>query len=551
MADQPAVRPPTAQTAKAARAAGVRQDRLTLSDVDKRRTQLWSTSLFLVVAVTVAIALVYVGGDFIPDEFRVFQDLTSWVVVVLVGGLALAFLVYVLEKELSLRRLTNLLVEERVLSAALSNRLMEISALSEVGKAINTTLDLKDVLHMILSSSLELLGGTEGSVMLLTDDRTHLEVVSYRGPVMAPVVAGRTRVGEGIAGTVAERRQPMLIEGDPASDGLAGHPDRGIRSSMCVPLIRRDELMGVLNLNETEGKRRFSDHDLEALGLFAEHAAIAIGNASMFEQERETIQRLEDLDRLKSDFVATVSHELKTPLTAIIGSATTLSKRGSRMSPEQRATFIEMIERQGQRLLRLVQDILTTAQIESGMPKLRRELVDLREAASVIIDDLRHSHPAREVNLTSDPERPHLWGDLGAIQQILSNLIENALKYSDEGKVDVHLRETPTETVFSVSDEGRGISRDQLATVFDRFRQVDQSNTRGKGGFGLGLYIVKSLVEAHNGDIKVDSEEGRGTNFTVLLPKRNRDQEQPLLAAGDSAPPAPDAVPAAPPPPPA
>ena len=543
MADQPTVRPPTAQTAKAARAAGVRQDKLTLSDVNKRRTQLWSTSLFLVVAVTVAIALVYLGGDFIPDEFRVFQDLTSWVVVVLVGGLALAFLVYVLEKEMSLRRLTNLLVEERVLSAALSNRLAEISALSEVGKAINTTLDLKDVLHMILSSSLELLGGTEGSVMLLTEDRMHLEVVSYRGPVMEPVVAGRTQVGEGIAGTVAQTRQPMLIEGNPSQAGLTGHPERGIRSSMCVPLIRRDELMGVLNLNETAGKRQFTEQDLEALGLFAEHAAIAIGNASMFEQERETVQRLEDLDRLKSDFVATVSHELKTPLTAIIGSATTLSKRANRMTPEQQATFIDMIERQGQRLLRLVQDILTTAQIESGMPKLRRELVDLREAASVIIEDLRHSHPDREVNLTADPERPHLWGDLGAIQQILSNLIENALKYSDEGKVDVHLRETPTETLLEVSDEGRGISRDQLATVFDRFRQVDQSNTRGKGGFGLGLYIVKSLVEAHNGDIKVDSEEGRGTKFTVFLPKRSRDQEQPLLAPSDS-------VPVPPPPPP-
>lgn len=535
MAPEPPLRASSVQTAKAARAAGVRQDKLTLADVDKRRTQLWSTSLFLVVAVTVAIALVYVGGDFIPNQFRVFQDLTSWVAVVLVAALALAFLVYVLEKEISLRRLSALLVEERVLSAALSNRLAEISAFSEVGKAINTTLDLEDVLDMILSSSLELLGGTEGSVMLLTKDRTHLEVVSYRGPVIDPVIAGRAEVGHGIAGTVAQRRTPMLIEGTSFEEGLEdkGHPHRGIRSSMCVPLIRRDELIGVLNLNETEGKRRFTEQDLEALGLFAEHAAIAIGNASMFEQERDTVQRLEDLDRLKSEFVATVSHELKTPLTAIIGSATTLSKRSNRMSEEQRVTFIDMIERQSQRLLRLVQDILVTAHIESGMPRLRRELVDLRGAAEIIIEDLRHSHPSREVDLRAEPERPHLWGDLGAIQQILSNLIENALKYSDEGKVQVTLRETPTETVFAVSDEGRGIPGDQVATVFDRFRQVDQSDTRGKGGVGLGLYIVKSLIEAHNGDIKVDSEQGKGTTFTVFLPKRSRDQEQPLLAPPD------------------
>lgn len=543
MADPPEIGS-SKETFSAARHAGVRRKKLTLSDVDKRRTQLWSTSLFLVVAVTVAIALVYLGGDFIPDEFRIFEDLTNWVIVVLVGGLALAFLVYVIEKEMSLRRLSALLVEERVLSAALSNRLAEISALSEVGKAINTTLDLKDVLNMILSSSLELLGGTEGSVMLLNDDRTHLEVVSYRGPIMEPVVSGRRAIGEGIAGTVAARRTAMLIQGDELRDdeGSDVHPERGIRSSMCVPLLRRDELLGVLNLNETEGKRRFTEHDLEALGLFAEHAAIAIGNASLFEQERETVHRLEELDRLKSDFVATVSHELKTPLTAIIGSATTLSKRASRMTPDQQATFVEMIERQGQRLLRLVQDILTTAHIESGMPKLRRELVDLRAAVEVIIVDLRHSYPSREVVLKTEPERPQVWGDLGALQQILTNLIENALKYSAEGPVEVSLMESQTETVMSVTDQGRGISTEELDSIFDRFRQVDQSDTRGQGGVGLGLYIVKSLVEAHGGEIKVQSSPGQGTSFRVHLPKRSRDQAEPLLQGKGVAP--------APPPPP-
>lgn len=523
---------PSAQTTRTARSAGVKTRRLNLSDVDKRRTQLWSTSLFLVVGVTVAIALVYLGGDLIPTEFRVFEELSSWMVVVLVGALALAFLIYVIEKEMGLRRLTRLLVEERVLSAALSNRLTEISALSEVGKAINTTLDLKDVLHMILSAALELLGGSEGSLMLLDVDRTHLEVVSYRGPATEPAVGGRTPIGQGIAGTVAARRRPMLIQGDQVEAGLAdkAHPERGIRSSMCVPLTRREELLGVLNLNEVEGSRQFTEHDLEALAVFAEHAAIAIGNAALFEQERETVERLEELDRLKSDFVATVSHELKTPLTAIIGAASTLSKRADRMSPEQHTMFIEMIERQGQRLLRLVQDILTTAHIESGMPKLRRELVDLRSAAEIIITDLSHSHPTREVILTTEPFVPRVWGDLGALQQILSNLIENALKYSDEGTVDVSMRETRTETFISVRDHGRGITREQLDSIFDRFRQVDQSNTRAKAGFGLGLYIVKSLVEAHNGEVSVDSVEGSGTTFTVHLPKRMRDREEPLLA---------------------
>lgn len=483
-------------------------------------------SLVLVVAVAGALALV---------------ESTSWIGLALVVGLVLAFLVYVVEKERSLRRLTVSLMEERVLSVALSNRLAEISALSDVGKAINTTLDLEDVLNMILSSSLELLGGKEGSVMLLTSDGTHLELVTYRGPVEEALLPSQIAVGEGIAGTVAQRRKPMLIEGSDVEAGLVdkAHPERGIRSSMCVPLIRGDELIGVLNLNETEGKRRFTEEDLQALDLFAQHAAIAIGNAALFEQERATIQKLEEVDRLKSDFVATVSHELKTPLTAIIGSATTLSRRSNRLTAQQRTTMVDVIERQGQRLLRLVEDILTAAQIESGMPRLRRELVDLRDSAQMIIDDLKHAHPHRRVTLDAVPERPHVWGDLGAIQQILSNLIENALKYSDEGDIHVQLEEKPSETVLHVSDQGRGMSPEQLAIVFDRFRQVDQSDTRGQGGVGLGLYIVKSLVEAHNGDVKIESEEGRGTTFTVFFPKRSGDRDRPLLAAdGPSAPPA-------------
>jgi signal transduction histidine kinase len=364
--------------------------------------------------------------------------------------------------------------------------------------------------------------------MLLTEDRMHLEVVSYRGPSVKPVESGRVEIGQGIAGTVAAQRRAMIIRGNDVDESLAAqtHPERGIRSSMCVPLIRQDELLGVLNLNETDGKRFFSEHDLEALGLFAEHAAIAIGNARIFEQERQTIQQLEELDRLKSDFVATVSHELKTPLTAIIGSATTLSRRGARMSEEQKSSFIDMIERQGQRLLRLVEDILTSAKIESGAPRMRRELVDLRAAAEVIIQDLRHSQVGveREIELRTVPDNPQVWGDLSALQQILTNLIENALKYSEQGPVTTDIREGDHSTTIAVADKGRGISSDQVETIFDRFHQADSSITRGTGGFGLGLYIVKSLVDAHNGEISVASDEGVGTTFTVVLPKRSRDR---------------------------
>ena len=507
-----------------ARSAGVNRRKLSLSEVDRRRVQLWAISLFLVASVTVAIALYSLGGDILPVSLD-FRDLSTWVVLVLVGGLALAFLVYVIEKELSLRRLTALLIEERILSTALSNRISEISALSELVKSVNATLDVSDVFRLILSSALELLGGNEGSIMLLNPDK-QLEVVSYEGPPIEPLVNGKTNLGEGIAGRVAETREPMLIQDfDEPEPGVEFHPERGIFSAMCVPLVRYEELVGVLNLNETSGRRRFSEEDLRALGFFAEHAAIAIGNAKLFEQERETISRLEDLDRLKSEFVATVSHELKTPLTAIIGSAQTLARRRERMNEEQQSNLVDMIERQGNRLLRLVEDVLTAARIESGTPKLRRELIDLKDLADFVVQSIAHTElgAEREITVHPDPQHPQVWGDVGAIQQIVSNLVENACKYSDPGThIAVFVTELPDAALIQVADRGHGMSQEEISTIFDRFSQVDQSSTRASTGVGLGLYIVKSLVDAHNGTIDVTSTPGTGTTFSVTFPKRAR-----------------------------
>lgn len=521
---------PERTTAEVAREVGIRSSTpVTLSHVDRRRAQLWSVSLFVIVALTAAVALYWLSYDGLPDQLRLGSG-SSYVVAVLIVGLLLSFLVYVIDKEARLRGLSDLLVEERVLSAALSNRLSEISALSEVGKAINTTLDLADVLNLILSSALELLGGSEGSIMLLEDDGEHLQVVSYHGSNAETVMKGRGKIGTGIAGTVAHRREPMLIQGDQIDESVArsAHPERGISSAMSVPLVRNDVLLGVLNLNEIEGVRRFTEQDLNSLGLFAEHAAIAIGNASIFEKERQTIERLEELDQLKSDFVASVSHELKTPLAAIIGAAKTMSRKGRDMDPESQAKFTEMIERQGGKLLRLVEDVLTTSQIESGRP-MKRALVDLRAAAAEVIADLGLTKigAGREIVLVAEPENPRIWCDLIALRQILTNLTENALKYSPErASVTVTVRETVEEGLVEVADRGVGIDAEGLRVIFERFHQVDSSSTRKVGGFGLGLFIVKNLVDAHGGKIDVESTVGEGTVFRVHFPKRASDRGQ-------------------------
>jgi len=315
----------------------------------------------------------------------------------------------------------------------------------------------------------------------------------------------------------------MLLQDDDRPAKKDDERRRKIHSAMCVPLIRQDEVIGVLNLSETIGIKQFTDHDLAALGLFADHAAIAIGNAKMYEAERRTVARLEELDRMKSDFVATVSHELKTPLTAIIGAAKTLSKRGPSMKPEQQAMFMEMIERQGNRLLRLVDDVLTAARMEGGQQTMKREELDLRSLAEQVRDELWLTDVGKDrpIEIVCDPQHPMVWGDRTGVQQMMVNLTENALKYSPRDKpVQITVVEVSNETVIEFTDQGEGMTEQQLADIFERFRQLDQSSTRPVGGFGLGLYIVKNLVNGHQGEIEVESEVGKGTTFRIRLPKR-------------------------------
>lgn len=231
------------------------------------------------------------------------------------------------------------------------------------------------------------------------------------------------------------------------------------------------------------------------------------------------IARLEDLDKQKNDFVATVSHELRTPITAMIGAAKTLKRGGDEMSAEERDAFLDMIERQGERLLRLTRGVLAGAQVDSGAAP-RRERVDLGTLARDVAAELTESRGAsHDVEVVVEPEDTAAWGDATALRQIMSNLLENALKYSPGGsKVRVGVFDLSSETLLEVADEGPGIDAASIGTIFERFKQMDSSRS---GGFGLGLYIVKNLVEQHRGTIEVESEPGAGTTFRVRLPKRS------------------------------
>ncbi len=267
-------------TERAARIAGLRSfETPTLEAVEHRRLQLWLLTLSLLFAAVVALVTVTFWHDVSPP---------AWVPpIVLQGGLlatVILFCAYAIEKELQLRRLTKLLIDERVLTAALTNRLREVSTLLEAAKAMNLVLDLEEVLRTILECANELLDTHDGSIMLVHGDG-ELRTVSASGSSGAR--GARLKFGEGVAGQVAQTREPVLVTGVlepekwPAGSGAAQPPT----SSMSVPLVYRDVLLGVLNVNAAPGSA-YTRHQLRALSLFGEQAAAAIANARLYEEQR-------------------------------------------------------------------------------------------------------------------------------------------------------------------------------------------------------------------------------------------------------------------------
>jgi two-component system sensor histidine kinase KdpD len=499
-----------------ARVAGLRDEHApSIEMVERRRLQLWF--LTIVVVLVLGLAVLAVSGasgtvDWVTGD--------PWILSGAVAALGFGFCIYAIEKEIHLHRLSRLLVDERVLNSAMAKRLQMNAALFNAGKALNSVLDLDEVLDAILANALDLLDGATGSVMLL-EDEDQLRVVAVRGSRLAR--DARVRMGESIAGRVARTREPLLINGEVDPGDYPGYSDREstTSSAMCVPLVNRGQLLGVLNLNAGD-QRQFDEYDLQVLSLFAEPVAAAIAKAGLYEAERAHVAELLDTDRMKSQFVASVSHELRTPITSIRG-AVAASRRA--VDAHQRAELLDIIERQSGRLQTMVEEILASAKMEQqeSRPLLRR--VDV--AALVRLTALDSQVAGRPVEVEAPPVC-EVRADPETVRRIVTNLIENAHKY---GAAPVRITVQPTEehVVLSVVDQGPGVPPEERERVFQRFYRSDPNGT--KPGMGLGLAIVRGLVESCGGAVWVEDAPGGGAAFRVALRTRTVEEQREVAHA--------------------
>jgi PAS domain S-box-containing protein len=287
----------------------------------------------------------------------------------------------------------------------------------------------------------------------------------------------------------------------------------GFTSAMLVPMSAHGRTSGVITFVMAESGRAYGANDLAFAEHLARRAALAIENARLYREAQEA-------NRVKDEFLATLSHELRTPLTAILGWASML--RTGRFDEDATRRALETIERNARAQRQIVEDVLDVSRIVTGRLRLDARPVELGPLVESAIEGVRPAAEAKNVSLSTKLARDAgtISADPDRLQQVMWNLLSNAVKFTPQGgRVEVELRRDGRHAVVRVADTGQGIAAEFLPYVFDRFRQADSSTTRQHGGLGLGLAIVRHLVELHGGSVRAESEgAGRGSAFTVTLP---------------------------------
>ncbi|HLF28575.1 MAG TPA: GAF domain-containing protein [Anaerolineae bacterium] len=418
----------------------------------------------------------------------------------------------------------------------------ELELLNDINRAISSTLNLKEVLNFIVEQSVTLIQAPVFHVMLYDELRGDLYLAAGRG-MSGELGDFRLSVDEGIPGRAARIRQAIRVSDvtRPPWNAIYAQLETDTRSELAVPLLQDGKLIGVLNLESPE-VGAFVEHDQRLLERLAAQAAIAVLNARNYEEIQQSQAQINEListlqkqyselqeaykelkfaDQQKLEFLAIASHELRKPLTPLhlILERATLGELSSRELLDELKTAFERTEH----LTRLVNRLLDVARIEAGKVKpefLHYNVLDLVQGS---IRDIQHAVDGKGIRLTTRMFATPISAELdpNMIKQVLDNLLENAVKHTGEaGSISVVCACEDSEIRIAVSDAGKGIPEDQLKRIFDKFHQVEPSLTRSVEGLGLGLYIVRAYVEMHGGAVTVDSEEGKGSTFSVMLPVR-------------------------------
>ncbi|MCU0481093.1 MAG: ATP-binding protein [Anaerolineae bacterium] len=423
---------------------------------------------------------------------------------------------------------TNIMVarlEELVntLEKRVADRTRDLKISADVSRQIANILDTSELLTELVKRTATEFGFYQVSIFEYDPLKGELRMVATHGHAGQKMLEdGKLfHVGDvGIVPASARTRQATMTNDVAHGQSHAYNPLLpDTQSELALPILYGGDLLGVLDL-QSEIPNRFNQSDIELFSAFADQISTAFGNATLFEQVIEAQQAAEKADRAKSAFLASTSHELRTPLNAIIN-LTSFVKRGT-MGPTtpRQEEILGLVMQSGQSLLALINDVLDMSKIESGSLKLYIESdIDIHPIIKHVIGTVESLLTDKPVTFSVDmpPTLPLLAVDKHRFQQILLNILSNACKFTEKGEIRMKITTDDQNLAVSVKDSGVGISKEDMGKVFEKFVQTE-SGLRQSGGTGLGMPITKNLVEAHGGQIWLESEFGIGTTFYFTIP---------------------------------
>lgn len=411
------------------------------------------------------------------------------------------------------------------LEKELLERTKEVALLKATAAAVVRPLSLDKILSEILESIAEITGIEATGVYLCDKKAENLNIrVARDGKDSIPRIVSPIKMGKGIAGRVARTGKPIFIESLADAGELIGKRalrmviEEGIKSTFCIPLKARGRTLGVMYAM-TRGERTLTPGERSLLTTVAQQISGAIDTAQLLEETSSHEAAYEEADQAKMISLASVSHEMRTPLTSIKGCASSLLQPDVQWDPETRDDFLRIIVQESDQLVRIINDILDASKMSVGAMTFEKRVTVFDEVLSDIrgrLDSLTAKHHLR---IRMPEVSPVILMDRARIGQVIINLVDNAAAYSPEG-TEIRLEGTVRgdEFIVSVIDHGIGIPRHSLDKIFDRFYRLETGKARRRNGTGLGLSICKGIVEEHGGEIWVESKLGKGSKFSFSLP---------------------------------
>ena len=415
-------------------------------------------------------------------------------------------------------------VEER--TRDLTEALEQQTATSEILRVISgSPTDVQPVMDAVAENAARLCNATDAQIWLVEGER--VRQAAAHGSILSPSLEGGRPITPTVAGCRAILDRDIVhIPDISAPEAQREFPESwvlaqksGVRTILATPLLREGTAIGFILIRRTEALP-FSDKQIALLKTFADQAVIAIVNVRLFQEIQEKNQQLEAASRHKSQFLANMSHELRTPLNAIIGFTRLVLRKTEGQIAGLQKDNLQKVLVSSEHLLNLINGVLDLSKVEAGKMEVFAETFKLDEVVRVAVSTVEPMLKDGRVRLVTEfaPDIPALHTDKNKLKQSLLNLLSNSAKFTEKGEIKVVAWSEDGSLKLVVSDTGIGMSPEALNYIFEEFRQADMSTTRKYGGTGLGLALVKKFIILMGGDIKAESEAGKGSKFTITLP---------------------------------